>query len=78
MQIIKNSEVFEAFYFYGKEYLTPNKYPIKYPCVVEHITREGGMGGEYIEHRITYCPEWCDWKSWVKGFEMGKMQYTEL
>lgn len=79
MHIIKNSKEYESFYFYDHlKYLTPDKYPTKYPCVCQHIEHAGGMGGGFVEHQITYCPEWADWKSWVKGFEIGNVQYTDF
>lgn len=79
MQIIKNPKEYEAFYSYDHfKYLTPDKYPTEYPCICQYIKHGGGLGGEYVEHKITYCPEWADWNSWVKGFEMGNVQYTEF
>lgn len=54
MQIIKDAWAFGTFYFYVKKYLTPDKYPIKYPYVVEHIERGGRMGSESIHNVPSY------------------------
>ena len=85
MKIINNAAEFKSFYFYksppNKEPCPPkNEYPKKYPCIVEHIHEDGGMGGDYVRHKITYFPEfpgvnWVgnrDYKIFFEGYKKGR------
>jgi len=62
MKIINTPKEFKDFYYYKSP---PNKepcpalqeYPVKYPCIVEQIHQDGGLGGCYVQHKITYFPK---------------------
>ena len=56
MKILQNEKDFEDSY-YDKKYLTQEKYPTSYPCIMETYTCGGGLMGEYTTHEFVYLPE---------------------
>ena len=54
MKIIHNKAEFLAFYHYDNK--KHARLPSYYPCIVEKINVDGGLGGDCVEHRITYFP----------------------
>lgn len=69
MTIIRNKADFEKFYTYDLKYLKKSDYPKYYPCLGEVIDHEGGICGDYRDHRLTKIPRNVDEASWVKGYE---------
>jgi hypothetical protein len=65
MKIINSDEEFEQFYYYKKS--KPDKYPAKYPCIVERVYHDGGLGGSQVEHRIFAIPEDAEPLAYLRG-----------
>jgi hypothetical protein len=71
MKLIKSKKEFGDYYYY-KSPLKEQDYPKRYPCIVEQIHHDGGLGGCYVEHKITYFPENVDQDSFLRGFIKGR------
>lgn len=55
ISILHNKKEFEAFYFYKGE-IDIKEYPNRYPCLCMKIFHDGGIAGDYIEHKTMYSP----------------------
>jgi hypothetical protein len=79
MKIINSSAEFKGFYYYKsppnpEPCPKPKEYPVKYPCIVEQIHHDGGLGGDYVQHKITYFPRGYSRREqaiFFKGFAEG-------
>jgi len=69
MKIIHNKKEFENNYFYKKD--KPDKYPRRYPCIVDYVYTDGGLQGDYVEHKIVYFPSGVDHNSFFRGYVKG-------
>lgn len=65
MKVINSSKEYKDFYPYKSP---PEECPSEYPCICEIIEGGGGIGGEWMEVKITYIPKDVDRESWIKGF----------
>lgn len=54
LQVVHNEEEFKTAYYYGSHNFTANELPTEYPCVVEFVHHDGGIGGPYVEHVLHY------------------------
>ena len=66
IKIIYNEKEFFDFFQYKTQINIP--YPLLYPCLVEKIYHDGGLMGDHVEHKISYCPENGDFHSFVAGY----------
>lgn len=53
ISILHNKKEFEEFYFYNGE-IESKEYPNQYPCLCKKIFHDGGINGDYVEHKIMY------------------------
>jgi len=75
MKIINTDKEFVDFYCYKSPPNPPvNKsvFPKRYPCIVEQINREGGLGGDWVEHIIIYFPKRVDHDAFLQGYIKGR------
>lgn len=54
MKLVKNDKEFDKLYPYTKSNPKNCKHPKKYPCLVEWISHEGGLGGDYYSCNVIY------------------------
>lgn len=71
MNIVNTPEEFLKIWYYRDP---PEKkdYPKKYPCIVEVIDRDGGLGGGYMDYVITSIPNGMDPKTFLAGYTAGR------
>ena len=71
---VENKKEFEQAYWYNGK---PDKYPKRYPCIVEQHHEDGGLGGSYVHHEIFYIPKqalpYIDW--FLLGFKHSRGVY---
>lgn len=53
MKVINSKQEFEKAYYYSPKY-KPNKYPKRYPCLLDIREAGGGLMGEYMAHYVKY------------------------
>jgi len=71
MQLIQNRKQFKENYPYKNCKISPPEYPKRYPCIMEIIEMNGGLGGDYKVVEFTYInPKW-DLNSFLAGFKAG-------
>lgn len=70
MKLIHNRQEFIDFYYYKQS--KPDKYPLRYPCIVEQIHQDGGLGGDYVDHQITYFPKRVNKNAFLLGYIKGR------
>ena len=54
MKLVKNNKEFDKLYPYSKSDPTKCKHPKKYPCLVEWVNHDGGLGGDYYSCEVIY------------------------
>lgn len=70
--IVRSRKDFEDIYWYSLDQLEEKDCPKKYPCIVEIIFRNGGLGGDWTDHHITYIPENLDPQAFLAGYKKGR------
>ena len=58
--------------FYYKGQIREEDYPIEYPCILDKIQMSGGLGGDFVYHKIVYFPD-----SPISNTESKKLAYFE-
>lgn len=71
MKILYSDKDFEKNYYYKKSVPLSSEYPKHYPCILDIVYVNGGIGGDFYRHDIVYFPKNVDKESFFLGYKRG-------